>query len=109
MDQPPPATKEREKEIRRRLFAYLKPHKKTILAGLLCAAGVAAITSLLAVAVKLTVNAMAEGHVGRLNFICMAVVAVFVLKRATKVPSPLALFRETVTFELPSMTVISAL
>ncbi|MEP6757382.1 MAG: ABC transporter ATP-binding protein [Chthonomonadales bacterium] len=80
MDQPPPATKEREKEIRRRLFAYLKPHKKTILAGLLCAAGVAAITSLLAVAVKLTVNAMAEGHVGRLNFICMAVVVVFVLK-----------------------------
>jgi subfamily B ATP-binding cassette protein MsbA len=70
----------REAQIQRRLLAYLRPHSAVFIAGLLCAAGVSGITGLLALAIKLTINHMAEGHVGRLNFVCLVVVFVFVLK-----------------------------
>ena len=69
--------REREKEIRTKLLAYLKPQSKMAIAGLLCAAGVSGITSLLAVATRLSVNAMAQGEVGTLNLICIIVVVVF--------------------------------
>ncbi len=71
---------EREVEIRHRLIAYLKPHRPTVIAGLACAAGVAGITALLAVATRLTVNAMSNGEVGTLNLICIIVVLVFIVK-----------------------------
>lgn len=72
--------REREAQIQRRLLAYLRPHYPVLVAGLLCAAGASGITGLLALAIKLTINHMAEGHVGRLNFVCLVVVFVFVLK-----------------------------
>jgi subfamily B ATP-binding cassette protein MsbA len=73
-------TREQEAQTQRRLLAYLRPHRMTIVAGLLCAAAVSGITTLLTWAVKLTINAMERGEVGRLNFICMVVVVVFVVK-----------------------------
>jgi subfamily B ATP-binding cassette protein MsbA len=73
-------TKPREAEVQARLLRYLIPHKANLAIGLLCAAGVAGITALLAWAVRLVINNMAEGHVGRLNFVCIVVVFVFVVK-----------------------------
>ena len=66
--------------LERRLLGYLKPHRRTLAAGLLCAAANAGITALLAFAIKLTVNHMTEGEVGRLNFVCIVVVFVFLIK-----------------------------
>jgi subfamily B ATP-binding cassette protein MsbA len=63
-----------------RLLGYLRPHRKTIILGLLCSAGVAAVTAALNVGIKLTVDAMAGDEVGRLNFVCLAVVGIFVIK-----------------------------
>ncbi len=77
---PDRTTREQEMQTQRRLLAYLRPHRMTIVAGLLCAAAVSGITTLLTWAVKLTINAMERGEVGRLNFICMVVVVVFVVK-----------------------------
>jgi subfamily B ATP-binding cassette protein MsbA len=71
---------DREKVIRKRLLAYLVPHKRTLIAGLICAAGVSGITSLLAIAIKLIINHMTHGEVGKLNFVCIVVIFVFVLK-----------------------------
>src|SRR5690242_9272123 len=70
----------REKEVQRRLLAYLRPHRRTLILGLLCAAGVSGITALLALAIKLTINHMTNGEVGKLNFVCIVVVGVFVFK-----------------------------
>jgi len=70
----------REREIQRRLLSYLRPHRRTILVGLLCSAGVASLTAALNVGIKLTVDAMAGDEVGRLNFVCLVVVGVFVVK-----------------------------
>lgn len=69
----------RERETLRRLLAYLKPHRKTIAAGLACAAGVAAVSAALKVGIKLVIDAMAGEEVGRLNFVCLVVVGVFVI------------------------------
>ncbi|MCC6730795.1 MAG: ABC transporter ATP-binding protein [Chthonomonadales bacterium] len=69
-----------EGEVQRRLLAYLAPHRRIILAGLACAAGVAGITALLNWAVKLTITAMTGANVGRLNLVCLVVVGVFVIK-----------------------------
>ncbi len=71
---------QREAEIQRRLLGYLAPHRPALIAGLLCAAGSAGITALLALAIKLIINHMAEGEVGKLNFVCLVVIVVFVLK-----------------------------
>src|SRR5438552_12145882 len=68
------------RSIERRLLRYLKPHRSTLTAGLLCAAANAGITALLALAIKLTINHMTEGEVGRLNFVCIVVVFVFLIK-----------------------------
>ncbi|MCX6359607.1 MAG: ABC transporter ATP-binding protein [Armatimonadetes bacterium] len=69
-----------EREIQARLLAYLQPHRRVLLIGLVCAAFVAGLTALIAAAAKPTINAMAGDNVGRLNFICIIVVGVFVLK-----------------------------
>src|SRR5688500_2760689 len=66
--------------LERRLLGYLRPHRRTLTFGLLCAAANAGITALLAFAIKLTVNHMTEGEVGRLNFVCIVVVFVFLIK-----------------------------
>lgn len=66
--------------VERRLLAYLVPHRKTIVAGLLCSAGVAAITAALNIGIKMTIDAMTGDQVGRLNFVCMVVVLVFLIK-----------------------------
>lgn len=79
-DAPPPLTRDREIEVQRRLLAYLRPHRATLLAGLLCAGINSAITALIALAIKLTVDNMTNGEVGRLNFVCIVVVFVFLLK-----------------------------
>jgi subfamily B ATP-binding cassette protein MsbA len=70
----------RQVNVERRLLAYLRPHIGVIVAGLLCAAGNAGITGLLAWGIKLTINAMTGDSVGRLNFVCMVVVVVFIIK-----------------------------
>ncbi|MGC8666766.1 MAG: ABC transporter ATP-binding protein [Chthonomonadales bacterium] len=70
----------RQANVERRLLAYLRPHVGVIAAGLLCAAGNAGITGLLAWGIKLTINAMTGDSVGRLNFVCLVVVAVFIVK-----------------------------
>lgn len=68
------------RDIEKRLLAYLKPHWRTILAGLLCAAGVAVIDAVLKIGIKLTVDAMTGNDITRLNLVCMSVVGVFVVK-----------------------------
>jgi subfamily B ATP-binding cassette protein MsbA len=66
--------------VERRLLGYLRPHRRTLAIGLACAAANAGITALLAFAIKLTINHMTEGEVGRLNFVCIVVVFVFLVK-----------------------------
>lgn len=77
---PPERTREQEMAVQRRLLSYLQPHRRTLIAGLLCAAGVSGITALLAWAIRLVINNMADGEVGKLNFICIIVVFVFIIK-----------------------------
>ncbi len=69
----------RDRETARRLYAYIKPHWRIITAGLLCAAGVSAITTLLAIAAKITINSMTKS-VGTLNFVCIIVTIVFLIR-----------------------------
>jgi len=69
-----------EAHVQRRLLAYLRPHRMTILAGLLCAAGTAGITVLLGKGLDMIIDSMAAGKVGTLNFVCLVVVFVFVVK-----------------------------
>ncbi len=78
----PEQTRAQEIVTQGRLLAYLRPHKTQLLIGLMCAAGVAGITALLTWAVRLTINNMQIGEVGRLNFVCIAVVFVFIIRGA---------------------------
>ncbi len=71
--------KRQERETQRRLLAYLRPHRRTITLGLLCSAGVAAVGAVLKVGIKLVIDAMAGEEIGRLNFVCLVVVGVFVI------------------------------
>jgi ATP-binding cassette, subfamily B, bacterial MsbA len=77
---PTPLTKQEEAAIQRRLLEYLRPHRVQLIVGLLCAAGAAGIMALLAWATKLIINHMADGEVGKLNFICIVVVFVFFIR-----------------------------
>jgi len=70
----------RKSDTERRLLGYLRPHRRTIVIGLLCSAGVAGITAALNVGIKLTIDAMTGDQIGRLNFVCLVVVGVFVIK-----------------------------
>src|SRR5579871_3726823 len=67
-------------DIERRLFGYLKPHLKTLAIGLLCAGLTAGITSSIAIFIKHIIDAMVNGEVGHLNFMCGAVLLVFLFK-----------------------------
>jgi len=64
----------------RRLIKYLRPHYKTLVAGLLCAALVAAITAGIGWLVKQAINGMVQGRPGLLNTMCVLVLAVFLIK-----------------------------
>jgi len=69
-----------ERNYERRLIAYLKPHYRTLFAGLFCAAMTAAITAGIAGLLSSTIEAMKTGRVGHLNFVCGAVLLVFIIK-----------------------------
>ncbi len=64
----------------RRLLVYLKPHLGTLGLGLLCAAVTSAITVGIGWFIKHAIDAMVSGDVGHLNFMCAAVVLVFLIK-----------------------------
>ncbi len=66
-------------EIRKRLYRYVIPHRKTLVVALLCSAMVAAITAGLGWVIERAIDAMVDG-VGHLNFLCAAVLVVFVVK-----------------------------
>ncbi len=66
--------------LERRLFVYLKPNLRTLAIGLICAAATSGITSSFAIFIKHTIDAMLDGSVGHLNFMCAAVVVVFIFK-----------------------------
>ncbi len=63
-----------------RLLAYLKPYRKILAAGLICAAITAVLDSSLALFINQAMDAMTRGQVGHLNFICGALVFVFLVK-----------------------------
>lgn len=67
-------------DIEIRLWAYLKPYLKTLVLGLTCAMATAGITAGLGVIIQRAINAMVDGRVGHLNFLCGAVLFVFVIK-----------------------------
>src|ERR1051326_3028824 len=67
-------------ETQRRLLAYLRPERGVLTIGLLCAALNAGITALLGWALKLLIDDMEKGEVGKLNFICICVVFVVAIK-----------------------------
>jgi subfamily B ATP-binding cassette protein MsbA len=70
----------RDRELQARIIAYMRPNTSIIIAGLVCAAGAAGFTVLIGKALEIAINAMKDDHVGRLNFVCMMCVLVFLLK-----------------------------
>jgi len=70
----------RKEDTQRRLLAYLKPHRWILAVGLFCAALTSAIDASLAKFIKSVVDSMLDGRVGHLNFMCAAVVVVFIIK-----------------------------
>ncbi len=63
-----------------RLLAYIKPHRRTLVQGLICAAATAGITTSIALFIKQTIDSMVDGETGHLNFMCGAVLFVFLVK-----------------------------
>jgi subfamily B ATP-binding cassette protein MsbA len=61
----------------RRLLSYLKPHLGTLVLGLLCAAGTSVITAGIAALIKRAIDAMADGNVSRLNWMCVIFLGVY--------------------------------
>ncbi len=66
--------------IERRLFRYFRPFLGILALGMLCAAVTSGIEVGLARLINATIDAMTDGHVGRLNFACGAVLFVFLIK-----------------------------
>ena len=64
----------------RRLLTYVKEHKGTLGLGLLCAAMTSLITAGIGWLIQRAIDAMVNGHVGHLNFLCAAVLLVFLIK-----------------------------
>ena len=67
-------------DTQRRLFAYLKPHWKTTVVGLLCAVIASTIPGAVSGFIKKTIDAMNSGNVENLRFICVIVILVFIIK-----------------------------
>src|SRR5689334_1486570 len=72
--------KDDTRELQRKLLSYVQPHVGTLALGLLCAGVVAGISAGIAWFIKDAINAMVTGQVGHLNFMCAAVLVVFLLK-----------------------------
>ncbi len=72
--------KQEAPDTQQRLLAYLRPHYRTLAMGLFCAAATAGITSSIALFIKQTIDSMVNGKVGHLNFMCAAVLLVFLVK-----------------------------
>ena len=66
--------------IERRLFRYFKPFMGILAMGMACAAVTSAIEVGLARLINATIDAMTDGHVGRLNFACGAILFIFLVK-----------------------------
>ena len=66
--------------IERRLFRYFKPFLGVMALGMACAAVTAGIEVGIAWLIREATTAMTNGHVGHLNFICGAVLLVFLIK-----------------------------
>jgi subfamily B ATP-binding cassette protein MsbA len=64
----------------RRLLSYLKPHLRTLIGGLICAAFTSAISVGIFKFIKEAIDSMKNGDVGHLNFMCAAVIFVFIIK-----------------------------
>jgi len=67
-------------ETERRLLAYVKPHRRILILGLLCAAMTASITAVILYFIKNAFDFMVGGKPGRLAALCASVVLVFLLK-----------------------------
>lgn len=64
----------------KRLLGYLRPHAAPLLLGMLCAAVTAGITVLIGKFIENAIDAIVQGHIRYLNFVCIAVVLIFVVK-----------------------------
>ena len=64
----------------RRLLAYLKPHRKTLLVGLVCAAVTSGITAGIFNFIKYSIDSMTRGDTHNLTLVCLAVIVVFLIK-----------------------------
>lgn len=67
-------------DIQRRLLAYLKPHWKTTLIGLLCAAVASSIPAIVASFLRITIDAMNSGKMENLRLMCGLVILLFIVK-----------------------------
>lgn len=67
-------------DTQRRLLAYVKPHWKTAAAGLACAAIMSGITPSIAWFLKYSIDAMNNGRMDNLRWICVLVIGLFVVK-----------------------------
>ena len=67
-------------DTQRRLLAYLKPHWKTAAGGLACAAVMSGINPGIAGFLKVSIDAMNNGRMENLRWICALVIGLFVLK-----------------------------
>jgi subfamily B ATP-binding cassette protein MsbA len=68
------------RDTQRRLLSYLKPHMRTLVAGLACAAVTAGITVGIAKFIELALDAMRYGDLKKLTWMCVTVVAIFLVK-----------------------------
>ena len=67
-------------DTQRRLLAYLKPHWKTATLGLLCAAVASSIPVGISLFIKYSIDAMNNGSMENLRWICALVIGLFVVK-----------------------------
>lgn len=67
-------------DTQRRLLDYLKPHIAVLSLGLTCAAATSCITAGIGGLIKRAIDSMVNGSVGHLNFLCGAVLIVFMIK-----------------------------
>lgn len=67
-------------QLQARLLAYLKPHRKILILGLICAVVTAGITTGIAAFIKIAFDAMTTGNAAKLRLICLGVVCTFLIK-----------------------------
>ncbi|MCW3054403.1 MAG: ABC-type multidrug transport system, ATPase and permease component [Chthonomonadales bacterium] len=67
-------------DTQKRLLSYIKPHRRILALGLICAAAVSGITASIAWFIRDTINSMVDGETGHLNAMCASVLLVFMVK-----------------------------